>query len=67
MSTNTEIETVVARLRAMPEKALVSIGMGTKPLNREELIEHVLNADKGDEIGKKIIEVQMNYLRSFNR
>lgn len=64
MSTNTEIETVVARLRAMPEKALVSIGMETKPLNREELIEHVL---KGDNIGKKIVEVQMNYLRSFNR
>ncbi len=64
MTTDIEIETVIARLRAMPEKALISIGMGTKPLNREELIEHVLSED---DIGKKIIEVQMRYLRSFNK
>ncbi|HLD48759.1 MAG TPA: hypothetical protein VJB11_00175 [archaeon] len=64
MSSKTEIETVVARLRAMPEKALVSIGIGTKLLSRDELIEHVFKEDK---IGRKIIEVQMNYLRSFKR
>lgn len=64
MSSKVETETVIARLRAMPEKALVSIGMNMKPLTREELIEHV---QKADPIGKKIIEVQMNYLRSFKK
>ena len=64
MPSEIEIETVIARLRAMPEKALVSIGMDTKPMTREELIDHVKNADT---IGRKIIEVQMNYLRSFKK
>ena len=59
------IELVVARLMAMPENALISAGMGTNTMNREELIRHVRNADKGDEIGKKIIEAHILYMKNL--
>ena len=62
----TEIELVVARLRAMPENALVSAGIGGGVMNREELIDHVRNANR-DEIGRKIIEAHLSYLRSVGR
>jgi hypothetical protein len=58
------IELVVARLRAMPENALISAGMGIKTMNREELIEHVENAAKGDKIGEKVIEAHLSYMKS---
>lgn len=65
MVTKTEIETVIARLRAMPDNALVSAGFGGV-MNREQLIEHVKNANK-DEIGKKIVEAHLNYMRSCGK
>ncbi len=58
------IELVVARLRAMPSNALISAGMGIDAMNREQIIEHVMNANKGDEIGKKIIEAHLSYMKS---
>ncbi len=58
------IELVVARLRTMPSNALISAGMGIGAMNREQIIEHVMNADKGDEIGKKIIEAHLSYMKS---
>jgi hypothetical protein len=61
------IELVVARLRAMPDNALISVGMGGPPMNREQLIQHVMNADKGDEIGKKIIEAHLLYIKKCLR
>jgi len=52
---------VVARLETMPEHLKVSIGSyGT--FDKHELISHV---ESGDEIGKKIIEMQLYYLRSL--
>jgi len=56
-----EVEIVVARLRALPENALIAIGFGGT-LSREKMIEEVVN---GSEIGKDIVEMQMAYLRSF--
>lgn len=65
MVTQSEIELVIARLRAMPDNALVSAGFGGV-MNREQLIEHVRNANN-DEIGRKIVEAHLNYLRSIGR
>lgn len=54
-------ELVIARLEVMPEDTGISIGSAGE-FTRNELIERV---KKGDEIGKKIIEVEMNYLQSL--
>ncbi len=52
---------VIARLQTMPSSMNVSLGsMGT--FDREQLIEQV---KKDTDIGEKIIEVHLNYLRSF--
>ncbi|MBI2675730.1 MAG: hypothetical protein HYX24_04690 [Candidatus Aenigmarchaeota archaeon] len=58
------IELVVARLRSMPDNALIAAGMGFSPMGREEIIMHVMNAEKGDKIGIKIVEAHLSYLRS---
>ena len=64
MYTEDEIELVIARLRAIPRNALLSIGNinSNSDFDRDELIEHV---KKMDNIGKKIIEMQLNYVRSY--
>jgi hypothetical protein len=59
-----EKETVIARLRAMPENALVSIGREFGVLSRDDMIKEVM---EDSEIGKEIIEMQMAYLRSFKK
>jgi len=56
-------ELIVLRLQAMPENFKVSIG-GSGEFDKHELIERV---KKGDEVGKKIIEIQLNYLRSLKK
>ena len=66
MVNSSEIELVVERLRAMPDNALVSAGLGGGVMNRDALIEHVKNASK-DELGRKIVEAHMSYLRSIGR
>lgn len=66
MINSSEIELVIARLRAMPDNALVSAGLGSGVMNREALIEHVKNANN-DEIGRKVIEAHLSYLRSVGR
>ncbi len=54
-------ELVIARLKTIPDGTGVSMGsMGN--FNKEELISHV---DAGDEIGKKIMEVEMSFLRAL--
>jgi len=54
---------VIARLDAMPNSMKISIGNeGT--LNKEELIKHV---NRGDELGRMIIEIHMNHLRSYKK
>lgn len=54
-------EIVIERLKTMPEDIGISIGADGN-FKREELISSV---ERGDEIGKKIIEVEMNFLRGL--
>ena len=52
---------VIFRLNKMPPNKKISIG-SQGHFNKEELIEHV---KKEDEIGKKIIKIQMTFLRAM--
>lgn len=52
---------VIARLQTLPEDQEVSIGSEGK-FNKNELLQHVKN---GDKVGKKIIEIELNYLQSL--
>jgi hypothetical protein len=54
-------ELIVARLSSLPEDREVSIG-SEGAFSRDELIKAVR---KGDSIGKKVIEVELNYLQSM--
>lgn len=56
------INLVIARLKTVPLNAKLSIGDGTPALSPESLIEEV---KKQSEIGKKIIETQLFFLRSL--
>lgn len=50
---------VIARLKTLPSDKKLSVG-SSGDFTRDELIEHV---EKNDELGNKIVEVQMEYLR----
>ena len=52
---------VIERLNIFPSELKISIG-ANGVFSKDELIEHV---KKNDQIGKKIIEIQLSYLRSF--
>lgn len=52
-------ELVIAWLKTMPPDKKLSIG-SEGDFSRDELIQHV---NKEDELGKKIMEVRMEYLR----
>lgn len=52
---------VIARLRSFPSGKKLSIGSEGE-FSKEELIERVF---QDDAIGKKIVEIQLSYLRSF--
>lgn len=59
---NEEIrQLVVARLRSFPSGKKLSLG-SDREFTKDELIERV---NQEDTIGKKIIEIQLSYLRSF--
>ena len=59
-----EIRKLVAeRLKIVKSGRKVSIG-SIGSFNKEELISHV---ESGDYIGKKIIEIQLNYLKSLKK
>ena len=54
-------ELVIARLDIMPPNFKLSIGnKGT--FDKQELMEHV---KKGDDVGKQIIEMQVNFIRAL--
>lgn len=55
------IDLVVARLQNLPSHKEISIGSSGE-FTKEQLIEHVKNAD---EIGKKMIEIELDFLRSM--
>lgn len=52
---------VIARLRSLSSGRKISIGSEGE-FSKEELIKKV---EKKDKIGNKIIEIQLEYLRSF--
>ena len=53
---------VVARLEVMPANVKLSIG-SEGDFSKNELIEHVKKED--DPIGKKIIEIELEFLRAL--
>lgn len=59
-----ERDIVIARLRSIPENALISIGTPFGVLSKEDMIREV---KEGSPIGKEIVEMQMAYLRSFRK
>lgn len=52
---------VIARLETLPPNKKISIGSQGE-FDRDELIEHV---KKGDAIGKKMVQIEMEFLRSL--
>lgn len=52
---------VIERLKTLPEDTGMSIG-SQGDFNKQEMIAHV---EKGDDVGQKIIEVEMNFLRGL--
>ncbi len=52
---------VIARLSVLSPDIVISMG-SEGSFSRDELIESV---DRGDEIGEKLAEIQMRWLRSF--
>jgi len=52
---------VIARLEVFPSDKRISIG-SLGELTKQEMIE---NVEKGTNVGEKIIEIQLNYLRSL--
>jgi phosphoribosylaminoimidazole (AIR) synthetase len=61
MVSKDEWELVTARIEAMPSNLKLAMG-GIGPLSKQEMVEHL---NKKDEIGKKIVAMQLNYLRYF--
>lgn len=62
IKTDEEIrQLIIERLKTIPYGKNISIGSGDS-FTKKELIEHV---EKDDEIGKKIINIQMTYLQSL--
>lgn len=51
---------VIARVRATPKDVMVSIG--SQDYTKDQLIE---NVESNSEVGREIIEIQMQYLRDL--
>jgi hypothetical protein len=56
------INLVVARLKTIPSNANLSVGGDNKPMSVDSLIEEV---KKQTEVGKKLVESQLFFLRSL--
>ena len=54
---------VIARLEVLPENKKISIG-NFGEFSKEELIE---NVNKNSEIGNKIIEIELEFLRAMKK
>ena len=57
-------EIVIERLRQAPAKINISFSSSKEFMNRDELIEQV---EKETEIGKKIMKIQLDYLKAFKQ
>jgi len=63
--TNDDIKNlVVERLKAFPVDKRLLVGGSSQSLGKEDLIKHVKKQSK---IGQKVIDIQLNYLRSFKK
>jgi hypothetical protein len=63
--TDSEIKNLVMeRLKAFPAGKRLLVGSGNQSLDKEDLIKHVKKESK---IGQKVIDIQLNYLRSFKK
>ena len=56
------INLVIARLKTIPSNANLSVGSDKEPMSVDTLIEEV---KKQTEIGKKLVESQLFFLRSL--
>ena len=54
---------VLARLEMLPSNKKMSIGSSGE-FSRDEMIDHV---KKGDALGKKIIEIEMEFLQALKK
>ena len=64
MASEEEInELVIARLQSMPEEQKISVG-SLGEFDKYDLIERV---KKGDEVGKKIVEIELEFLRALKK
>lgn len=64
MANDEEIKKIViARLETLPKDKKISIGSAGE-FSRDDLIDLV---KKNDELGKKIIQIEMEFLRSFKK
>ena len=52
---------VIARLDSLPQNKKISIGSAGE-FTKNQLMEHV---KKGDEIGQKIVEIELEFLRAM--
>ena len=57
-------EIVLERLRQAPPTVKIAFGSMNEFMNRDELIEQV---QKETDIGKKIVKIQLEYLRAFKK
>lgn len=55
-------ELVIYRLEVLSPEKRFSIGANEKEFTKDELIEHV---KKGDEIGQKVVELELTFLRAL--
>lgn len=58
-----EWKIVRARVSSMSHNIRLTIG-GSGTMNKEQLIEHI---DNRDDIGKILLKIHMNYLKSFKQ
>ena len=57
-------EIVIERLRQAPQTVKIAFGSMNEFMGRDELIEQV---QKETEIGRRIVEVQLEYLKAFKK
>ena len=56
-------ETVKHRVESMPSHLKLAIG-GNRSLSRDDILQHLENRD---EVGRRIVAMQMNYLKFFKK
>jgi len=54
-------ELVIARIKTLPEDTGISIG-SVGSFSKEEIISHI---EQNDEIGRKIIEIELSFLQKL--